>query len=91
MTLTQAKPQIGQTSAADRLMAAGKNALRAMEGEKYRIPLKGAAGNKIVLLVTEESSRKTAGKLEWSSYKLNDVEVCSLKQVSVLYGFFHPR
>ena len=80
MPATQAKPQIGKTSE----VAAGKDALSSMEGEKYRIPLQGAAGNKVVLLVTEESSRKTAGKLEWSSYELNDVEVCSLKRVSVL-------
>ena len=47
-----------------------------MIGEKYRVPLRGAGSSKkVVLLVTEELSRKTVGKLEWSDYELNDTEV----------------
>ena len=64
------------------------NSFGAMVGERYRIALMGgsvgktskssSATNKVVLQVTEEGGRKNVGKFEWSSYELNNVQVCSL-------------
>ena len=63
------------------------NALSAIIGDKYRIAMMGGAAvgahrsssatNKVVLQVTGEGIRKTVGKFEWSSYELNNVQVCS--------------